>query len=82
MPSYSCVAQIALPCSSPDDENEALTIEELARLRGEGARWLGIDPRKWEQLRQENPKLSAYIENNTSLVEEREQHLIYQFDDN
>jgi len=59
------------------NENEA--IQEMARLRSEGADWLGIDAQRKEQFWKVYPQLAAHIENASTMVEEHDAYLIFRF---
>ncbi len=62
-----------------NNENEA--IQEMARLRGEGADWLGIDAERKEQFWEAYPQLAAYIESASTMVEEHDEYVIFRFND-
>jgi hypothetical protein len=62
-----------------NNENEA--IQEMARLRGEGAGWLGIDAERKEQFWEAYPQLAAYIESASTMVEEHDEYVIFRFND-
>lgn len=62
-----------------NNENEA--IQEMARLRGEGADWLGIDAERKEQFWEAYPQLAAYIESASTMVEEHDEYVILRFND-
>jgi hypothetical protein len=60
-----------------NNENEA--IQEMARLRSEGADWIGIDAERKEQFWEEYPELAAHIESASTMVEEHDDYVIFRF---